>query len=268
MLGPAWYWTAIIGVLVVALVVTISVTTSRASSEQAAAQRLASEYTPPALPTVAPVVTFDQAVARIKDRGRPWTLAVVGDSTGYGPDRWVDQLARIVSKQQKRKVVLHDWNDDAVAYDTAKLIGSGGATLTIWNASAAGRGPGYSREHLREMIPEGVTPDVIIVNHGHNVGPDIAQDTAGLMSALRFQFPTAPFAYTVQNPFRPDTAAEQAERAADELAYAKRHTWRIIDVYDAFTSAPDLDALYEDDRHENERGGLLWAQTVVEATGI
>ncbi|WP_375405691.1 SGNH/GDSL hydrolase family protein [uncultured Amnibacterium sp.] len=267
-LGVAWYWVVAIAVLVVALLVLIVVSAARASTEQATAQRAASAYTPPALPTVAPVASFSQAVDRLKDTSRPWTVAVVGDSTGYGPERWVDQFATQVSLERKRQVVLHDWNDESLQYDPAKTIGSGGAAITIWNAAAPGRGPDYSRAHLSTMIPKGITPDVIIINHGHNVGPDIAVDTNGLISALRFKYRTAPFAYTVQNPFRSDTAAEQEARASDELAYATEHGWRVIDVYDAFTSQPALAPLYEDDRHENAKGGLLWAQTVMKATGI
>ncbi len=268
MIGLAWYWVALIGLLVVLLVAFGAVAVTQELRADTAARRLASAYTAPPLPSATPVATFDQAVARITDSSRPWTLAVVGDSTGYGPDRWVDQLAPMIAKERQRQVVVHDWNDETARYDPARTIGRGGTPITIWNAATPGKTPDYARDRLSTLVPAGVSPDVIIVNHGHNTGPDIAHDMTGLMEALTLRYPDAPIAYTVQNPYLGDDAATQRDRADQERAFAQQGGWRVIDVDKAFRSRRDLASLYFDDRHENRRGGILWARTARAATGI
>lgn len=266
--AAVWRWPVLIAVLAAALLALAAVALTQGARTESTAKQQASDYTPPPLPTAATPVTFDQAVARLETPTRPWTLVVVGDSTGYGPDRWVDQLAPLVAAKRDRQVVLHDWNDVTGKYDPARTIGRGGAPITIWNAATPGKTPDYARGQLPELIPDAVAPDVIIVNHGHNTGPDVAHDLSGLMQAIALRFPDAPIAGTVQNPFRGDDRATQKARAAQERAYAEQGGWRVIDVYSAFARQPELAPLYLDDRHENARGGLLWARTVLKATGI
>lgn len=204
------------------------------------------------------------------DRGKAVSLIVMGDSTGFRPNYWVDRIAQKISADYERPVVLSKWNRETVAYDPPTSVAVGkGEPVTIWNASAPGEPPRYFQEHLGAVLAPVEQPDFIFINHGHNTGPDPVLDISRLTSRVRERFPNVPIGLTVQNPYLGQSVEVADTRAAEVRSWAMRQQkFTVIDVYGAYRASTDIDSLYVDERHPSDAGSELWAQTVIEALGL
>lgn len=220
------------------------------------------------LDTVAPA----KALSRLEDASRPFTLAVLGDSTGAPAGGWVEQVGEWVGQTYDRPVSYNSWtlDRDPDGYTTARSISTGaGAAVTVWNGSAAGQKPGYTMEHLAEMVPvKGADVDLVLINHGHNAAPGSLASSAGkLLRQAAEEYPNAAIMTMTQNPERAGYGNESAHKAnmASFASFAERNNVPVIDVRSAFEDAPDLDDLLADDVHPNQDGYNLWAETVIAA---
>jgi hypothetical protein len=210
------------------------------------------------------------AVARLDDSSAAFTLTVLGDSTGNDGDEWVANLARAIADEKGRPVSYNAWDAAAGRYSAPLTFGQGDAApVTIWNGSAAGRGPDYSLANLPALAPS--PSDVLVVNHGHNfVTPQQgAADEAALITATATRWQTTPaVAVTLQNPRSTDAAVQDANLAAvRELVVDS--SYAVIDVASAFRAQPDLAALLQaDGTHPDAAGQAIWSQTVMAALGL
>jgi hypothetical protein len=210
------------------------------------------------------------AVTRLDDASAPFTLTVLGDSTGNDGDEWVANLARSIADEKGRPVTYCAWDAAAGRYSAPLTFGQGDAApVTIWNGSAAGEGPDYSLANLPALAPS--PSDVLVVNHGHNfVTPQQgAADEAALITATAARWQTAPaVAVTLQNPRLTDAAAQDANLAAvRELVVDS--SYAVIDVASAFRAQPDLAALLQaDGTHPDAAGQAIWVDTVRRALRI
>lgn len=204
------------------------------------------------------------------DRGKAVSIIVMGDSTGFRPNYWVDRIAQRISVDYERPVVLSRWNRETVAYDPPTSVAVGeGELVTIWNASAPGEAPRYFQQHLDAVLAPVEQPEFIFINHGHNTGPDPVLDISRLTNKVREQFPNVPIGLTVQNPYLGQSVEVADARAAEVRYWAKRQqNFTVIDVDRAYRTSSDIDSLYVDKRHPSDAGSELWAQTVIEALGL
>ncbi|MBW4094573.1 MAG: SGNH/GDSL hydrolase family protein [Acidobacteria bacterium] len=221
-----------------------------------------------AAPAPAPVAP---AVALLNDKARPWTMQVVGDSTGAGPARWVHVLAARMSAKYDRPVELHEWANASNSYSAPTIVGiATGAPIVIWNGSASGKGTQYSLDNWAAMVP--TRPDIVVINHGLNM-PDAPSAKAGVAAIisralLQWPKPTA-FAITIQSPRLDSGAATE-----DVVTAMLRQNWAAgpvaeIDVYKAFKETGSVAPLLVSDHlHPSSKGAEIWADTVQNALGL
>jgi len=221
------------------------------------------------IPTPAAEVVPELSLAEKLSSSEPVTIVVVGDSTGYSDQQWVMTMAADLSTKYNRTTEISRWNRDTLAYDGKSPVGDGtGAPLTIWNGSAPGEAPVYSTANLSALIPD-AEPSLIIVSHGHNTGPDPVLDISRLASKITASFPDTPLAVTIQNPALTTDSTVMGERSAAIRSWIGEHSdWVGIDVYAAYTTQPDIESLYLDERHPNEAGGRVWADAAEAALSI
>lgn len=264
--GIWWFWHAVVAmVAVTTAAIVIAAVVDQAAVDRAIATE-AKTYTPVPMPTTAPVPSLQSAVSVLKSQtGKAWVLAVVGDSTGAGSDRWVHRSASALSAKYGRPVELHDWDLTKNAYSAPVTIGSGSnAPITIWNGSASGMPPSYSLAHLKALVPQ--QPNALIVNHGHNCasGDECVQGIGQILDTLAATWSSPPAeAVILQNPRLDSTASTQDQVvAAERAAFPSTSSLTAIDVYDQFKQRDLRSLLVSDERHPNSAGSQLWADTV------
>lgn len=217
-------------------------------------------------------LTMAQAAEKLTGTTEPFTLAIIGDSTGFGPQSWVRQTVEQIVEQTGRPALIHEWNPTTGAYDPPNRVGPAGAeTITVWNGSASGRNAQYSVDHLAAMLPG--KADLIIVNHGHNLVSIEAADRQirALLLAIRGGAnELTAVAFTMQNP-RTDaeTARGEAVRAVIGNYVKTIEEVTVIDAYTAFQSAGNVPALLNSDGlHPVRAGYTIWANTVLPLLGL
>ena len=238
-----------------------------------------SRYTPPPPePAYAPATPpqwalFDPAsVNRALEGDRPYTISVLGDSTGNYVDEWVHILARHIAAAYGRTVAVRDWDVEQNAYQVEQehLYGTG-VPVTVWNASSAGKSAEYSLENYPKMMPQ--PTDLTIISHGHNSPNGAAKGVVRLVDmAYRNTTPGGGVMVVLQNP-RTDKFADQRTKVTDQLRqmYSGKPDTGVVllDVNSAFTAAPDLPALLRPDGiHPNAAGSQVWADAVVQQLGL
>lgn len=263
---------ALAGVLAFGAVLAVTSAALGPKAPPPVSDKVASYYSNPPTKAAAPVPgKLAPAVALLGDAKRPWTLQVVGDSTGASPVRWVYVLATRMSAKYDRPVVIHDWNVTSNSYATETTVGDGtGAPIVVWNGSASGKGAQYSLDNWAVMTAQ--RPDLVVVNHGLNM-PDVQSARTGAQSIVDrvvSQWPEPPaIALTVQSP-RTDKAAATEEAITNAL----RQAWTgspvtVIDVNQAFKAAGDpAPLLIGDGLHPSVKGAAIWADTVQKALGL
>jgi hypothetical protein len=221
-------------------------------------------------PNVAPVpfTPVPEVMARLSNASQPWTMTVIGDSTGNAEDEWVYLSAESLGEQYDRPVIVHNWSVELNRYDSETSVGQGsGEPIIVWNGSASGAPPTYSNEHRETLAPQ--PSDLVIINHGHNMG-DVENDMNELSEiadwVMSNQESAPALAVTLQNP-RLD---EQADRQA-QIAELLEGAWpdrgaAVIDVRSAFNDFGDISVLVQPDGfHPNTEGEVIWAETVLTA---
>lgn len=208
---------------------------------------------------------------------RPWTLTVIGDSTGTGAAGWVHYLGKRLVEAYQRPVTIYDWDLDCACYDQTSATdyptepgSTAAARIVIWNGSASGKTGAYALEYFDEMVPE--DPDLVIINHGHNNGTsrEAVDEIDQLASTLTNLFGAdLPIFITEQNP-RFDFGAEKAQTTAKLLeSEFGGGPYALIDIFDEFGATGDLESvLTEDGLHPSEPGNVLWAAVVARAIGL
>lgn len=238
----------------------------------------ASEFTPNPVevPSEAPapeplqldVAPVDDVVAKLQDPAYNFVMTVVGDSTGFPAQGWVEQSARQIRAETGRTVAIHTWNNEAEGYDPARVFGDGEPSLTIWNGSAPGKTPEYSIEHLDAIMPE--RSDLVVVNHGHNIPSAMGATTSmrALLEALPLDGSTA-LMVMAQNPENVTGQRQQDVVQETTELVAQVPNVEVVDAFTAFQSADDLSALLEEDGiHPNEAGYRIWAELFTERLGF
>jgi len=254
------------------LVATVASTAGCVHTPPPVTDKVAQYYSNPPKPkAVKTPAALAPTVALLKDPKRAWSIGVPGDSTGNGPDEWVYLLAKDLSAKYDRPVIIHNWDIEKNRYaDTTTIGGGAGAPVTIWNGSASGKGLTYSFEHREAMLPS--RPDLVIVNHGHNMAtPQEARVGAyNLVDWATNAWDKPPaVAVTLQNPRVDGRAATHAAVVAELREQWTGTPVKLIDVEDAYKSAPDVAALVrEDGFHPNPKGEVVWAEAVKRALGV
>lgn len=257
---------AVLTALAVVFVTLALVKSHNASAKyqgQAAAESTAVETTQAAQPRP----PASDAMAALADPHRPWTLLVVGDSTGNDSSEWVQRYALALGQSTGRPVTLQRWDPDASTYTPVQLTQGTKAAITVWNGSAPGRRGEYVYQTADTLLPA-ARPDLVIYNFGHNAhsGPVALRDLTNAFGALdkRWSTPVAAAAI-LQNPQSGTGAAGQEEVVSATAEWAGRQKVTAIDVHQAFVAAGNLSALLLDDEHPNAAGSQLWEQTVLAA---
>lgn len=227
-----------------------------------------STYTPPSTTAVdsSQHPPFNPArVGQALESNRPYVISILGDSTGNDPGEWVDLIAQRISVAYRRTVTVHDWNDDSSSYNPPRTYGAG-APVTVWNASARGKGPEYSRQWYKMMAPDPV--DLTIVNHSHN---SLERSIPGIAELVRIAYantePGGGVAVVLQNP-RTDQFAVRGQVTTDDLRRIYSDPNKgvvVIDVNAAFRGRDLATLLKPDGLHPTESGSQLWADTVASA---
>lgn len=231
-----------------------------------AAEAAAYKPAPVTLPTqqALKVGSFKAAAAKLREAKSPFTLTVIGDSTGFPKQGWVEVIAQEISGRSNRAVSVRTWNMNTSSYDAEHRYGEGEPLLTIWNGSAPGRDAAYSYAHLTEMVKG--RSDLVIINHGHNV-PDI-QYLRHLTYRLAEVSGGAAMAITKQNPRTDVGAKEQAEKmAAVAPMVSELPGVVLLDAWAAYPADP-TPWLSKDGVHPSPEGYQAWANVVLARLGF
>jgi lysophospholipase L1-like esterase len=227
-------------------------------------------YTPEPLPTPTAVAlpkisSFDAAAQKLRTTEDPFTLTIVGDSTGFAEQGWVVASLKDINRATGRTIEFSTWNMASGKYDPARTIGTGAPTLTVWNGSAPGKDATYSRTNLAALMP--AKTDLLIINHGHNVGlPDTMRTM--LVDAAAKAGPGSAVAIMKQNPEvgAGQSAQENRMKAVASIA-ADFPGVELIDAFAAFdVRNPAL--LMPDGVHPTAEGYRLWADVFLRRLGF
>ncbi|WP_422758305.1 SGNH/GDSL hydrolase family protein [Paenarthrobacter sp. C1] len=219
-------------------------------------------------PSASTTKTVATIAPTLKTQGQRFVLAVLGDSTGNGPDEWVRLTVDSIVEKTGRTASISTWNMDTAKYDMPEIVGSGTPDLIVYNGSASGKRPVYSSENLPVMLPE--KADLVIINHGHNNATPVEARTqiADLIAQVKAGASAdAAFALTLQNP-RMDNAKDNAALVVQGIRAqaALFPDVTVIDANAAFTAAGALPSLLlPDGLHPSPEGSKIWAQTVLKA---
>ncbi|MEO5833024.1 MAG: SGNH/GDSL hydrolase family protein [Nakamurella sp.] len=214
-----------------------------------------------------------QAMARLNDVGRKFTILVFGDSTGISSSGWQVLFPKWIGDMTDRPVTVTPWNRDEVRWNASwgiRLTGAH-ASVNVWNGSAPARDIAYARAHL-EAMTTAVDPadvDLVFVNFGHTEVEDGFATRCGLfMLDMAAKFPGAAVIYLKQNPNLSGSplVVQQRHNVANMEDNAVRLHFASVPVYDAFMDQPDTDALLDvpTQVHPNTDGYRLWTSVMVD----
>ncbi len=240
----------------------------------AAAARVASAP-PRATETAEPLpgVPVEEAMSRLEQKKVPFTVAVIGDSTGAAAGGWVYQMGQWIGETYDRPVDLKPWYLGPANYGPTGALTTGtNAKVTIWNGSASGQGVTYSKSNLATMLPDGVKPDLIFFNHGHNMPEEgiFAEDADAFVMKLSTDYPDAALVVIGQNPHTGLAAkggrGEGFQTIVDgELYWAEFYGYPTIDINALFLEQPKWQQLIDKTGiHPTVAGYKLWGDAVIE----
>lgn len=223
------------------------------------------EITPPGTPA-------PEVMARLDNPKRPFTVAVIGDSTGAAGSSWVVHVGRWLGETYDRPATLHPWFLNPIGYGPEGMLSDGpAAPITIWNGSASGQSIAYSRQHLGKMIPGNASPDLIFFNHGHNLpeGGLMADGGDEFVQSLSAKYPDAALVIIGQNPqtakaegLRP---GDQQQKVKDILFWADYFKYPSININKVFRDQGDFQRLIDSTGiHPTDEGYRLWGDAVID----
>ncbi len=228
-------------------------------------------FSKPAASEIAPLASMDATIARLKDASRPWTMAVLGDSTGNEDSEWVHLLTVALIEKTGRPAEVHTWSVDNEAYGMPTRYAGEGQPIIVWNGSAAGKHTGYSLDHRHHMVPE--RPDLLILNHGHNQVDvhETSEEVRSIALWARKAWSEPPaLAVTLQNS-RTDARADEHARLVARLRQDVQADGAatIIDVFSMFEASQNISVLLRPDGfHPSVAGEALWMDVVWRSLGL
>lgn len=271
-------WAVILMVVsAVALVVLVPLEMGRGERSQAEAERLdaaAGAQASAGAPALPERRQLADVMPLLDDSARPFTVAVISDSTGAQDDSWVQVLAQWLGKTYDRPVTLHSWAVQVTPngyLPPSAPTGGANAPIEVWNGSASGKDVAYSRDHLAEMIPVPAEQvDLLFFSHGHNVAPGrLVQDTSNFLLPAVDTYRNATVVVMLQNPERPDVARRATHEAnvAGLAKWAAAQGFPVIDGHAAVLALDGWETEYADDTglHPSARAHQAWAQAVIDA---
>lgn len=208
--------------------------------------------------------------------GEPFVITVVGDETGNGASGWVYQMASRITKGYGRPVTVHDWSSTANQYTGIKKFPGKGETVTIWNASASGKGPAYSIAYWNQIAP--VNSNVFVLSHGQQVSvaralPDMKQLYAAAKSRIvagggvAVVLPNPRF----DSPDRAEQLGEIAQQLREWFANPQNNTGAaVVDIYEKFEQSTNARQLVDASNgyRPSERGSRLWVDSMCAGMGV
>lgn len=218
-------------------------------------------------------VTIAQAMERLKDPTRPFTMVVLGDSTGSDAVSWPGMVGEWLGGEYDRPVTMYPWSEGTKppGYQPPRELSTGTkAPVTIYNGSAPSRNTAYSMSELDKFIPgDKSAVDLVIVSHGHNQGPATLRTQFGaLASALLAQATNSSIVAIVQNPEKSGSPhdAIHEDNLANLRLYTEGSNFETIDIHKAFVDYGDFASLYKDNVHPaGAEGYRIWADVVIAA---
>lgn len=232
-------------------------------------------------------------MSRIVGGKQSASMLVLGDSTGDESNvqgRWVLKVAQwLAAAFPAYTVNFRQWNLtnsawDALGANQSRVLQVGTGTgnsggpfvIDIWNQSASGQSPvyHYSNGLIGAAMPL-TSPQLVLINHGHNIGSDAGVQTAyqiGILARTVLDLdPRVGLIVTAQNPDGP-TASDYANdylRARTVQSLAALEGYGLVNVFQRFLKNPSYvsqwisstDGLYI---HPSDAGSMQWA-TEVEA---
>lgn len=230
-------------------------------------------------PGVEPVnaAPLQPVIDKLRDQSQPVAIAVVGDSTSNDENEWLYYSLGDLSTTHGRAIAARVWNGAILDYGRSWSWPGSGAPVTVWNGSAPGKGITYALEHFDAMLPE-QQPDLVILNHGHNVRGAIAGEANQFVDAMTTKWGSVPaFLVTLQNPRIDDKMGEQDTRVRNLRLWAENRDVEVIDAHSLFKAHPDPAVLlhpdpavllHSDRLHTSPEGARLWAGAVGDKLGF
>lgn len=219
------------------------------------------------------ITELQEVLPRLK-AGGPFTLAVIGDSTGFSSTGWVRPTVEAITAQTGKAAIVRDWDVDTGAYAAPITVGDGEPTLTVWNGSASGRNADYAAQNIATLLPE--KADLVIVNHGHN-SPAVYNATEHLkrlLNAIRTgtNGKDAALVVTAQNP-RTDGEAAKIDAEVVTATKTTAATYKgatVLDVYGGFQDGgqPLPSLLAADGLHPSPAGYKVWSAAALKLLGF
>jgi len=221
--------------------------------------------------TITPKRQPVEVMARLEDPTKPFTISVLGDSTGAVADNWVLQTAAWLSETYDRPVEFHQWAVESAPptylpeWDTSD---GANAPIVVWNGSASGMPVSYTMDNYDALVqvdPAGV--DLVFVNHGHNQSAGtLVRDATPLVDKILTTMPNAALVVIGQNAEGPDAPNYIGHEAnvTSWLAEAKRREIATVDVHSPFVEyGPYTELLDEVGVHPTADGFTIWTSQVV-----
>lgn len=272
---PRNWWT-LAGIVTLALAVVLVGVGAAVSATRETPQSESAYIPPPPVEAAKFTLSASDTIARLDDPARPFTMAIIGDSTGADRVGWAVLFAETLSRKFDRPVVFHQWGVTANpnGYLPVWSVGGGrNAPIEIWNASASGKNISYSQANLDAMLPvpwEQI--DFLAFNHGHNQAPDTLGTAAyRFLTGLADRMPNAGLLVMLQNP-EPETAnrgTTQSDNVARLRDVAEAQGWETTDAYTLFTDRPGWESMIDDTGvHPTPDGYRLWADAVAGQLGV
>lgn len=210
-------------------------------------------------------------------------ITIIGDSTGIDAPptvfRWPWRFtADIAPKFPTYTVKYRTWDSVGLAWQAWQTIqtGTGAQTLWISNGSVSGSPSSYCMGGRLNTMFTATTPDLTIINHGHNQGtvgvptPTFAIDMLDLVETLKSAYPSTSILLMGQNP-ESSPSTNDPYMAIKNSKYewvAQSRGLGYINIRQLFLSygANWASALLNSDGiHPNDTGSQLWADEVSKA---
>ncbi|GAB3713200.1 SGNH/GDSL hydrolase family protein [Mariniluteicoccus flavus] len=193
-------------------------------------------------------------------RGDAVDIVVLGDASGMGANGWVAQLADTLASSRKVKLVTVEGDRE-----NATEKGSGARQVTLRNVSDANLTLRGAAGRIDQLVPQGT--DLVILSFGHK---ESQSSISADLEALWTKIPASATAIvTVQNPEKGTAQQAQRDRTRAVTDWANENKAPKVDVFDAFTKAPEplAELLDKDLVMPNAEGSRLWKDTVVKVLG-
>ncbi|MBU2978998.1 SGNH/GDSL hydrolase family protein [Alteromonas sp. C1M14] len=206
-------------------------------------------------------------LSKLKNNLSDACVFMCSDSTGNAPDESLYLITQWYAAQfQEYTVLYYLWDTGTNAYLSAETIqtGTGDNTLKVYNAAINGSRPNYILgEFFDDAVKSIPKADLIIYNHGHNLGHSGTWDTtnpldgrtqlmlAGILSILEVH-EGAGVIFSGQNPRRDDDYADLMHAAIVQAAALIGAD--VTNSYERFMAVDKDVAYYEDNIHPNALG--------------